>query len=414
MNRLRIIHFVLTVLLLAAPAGQAAAQERLTYIVEGTVTDASSGKAMEGVDVGAPEQGYFTVTNRDGAFTLKSDQPLSRLTFSFPGYETRTLSPGEPEGKELRIRLVPVSNLLREAIVVSGNPREIVQEAIDRIPLNYPRRGDLADCFYRETVQKRQRFISVSEAVMLLHKTTYDHGIWQDGVAVKEGRQLMSPRQADTLSVKVTGGPSQGAYLDPVKNRELLFDDLDLYRLDMLPGEIIDGRPHFVVGLEPNAYDCPYALYHGRLYIDQNTLAFTRIELSLDMADKNKATRMMLVKKPARLRFLPKELALTVSYAPDPDDGLMRLRYVRTRFQFNCDWKKRLFATSFTAVNEMVVTHRHTEGPTGFARKETFPRHASLSDRIGEFDDPDFWKDYNIIEPSESLEHAIGRLKKQK
>ena len=28
------------------------------------------------------------------------------------------------------------------------------------------------------------------------------------------------------------------------------------------------------------------------------------------------------------------------------------------------------------------------------------------------FDDPDFWKDYNIIEPTESLENAIDKLKK--
>ena len=29
------------------------------------------------------------------------------------------------------------------------------------------------------------------------------------------------------------------------------------------------------------------------------------------------------------------------------------------------------------------------------------------------FLDPDFWKDYNIIEPSESLESASGRLVRQ-
>jgi hypothetical protein len=37
-----------------------------------------------------------------------------------------------------------------------------------------------------------------------------------------------------------------------------------------------------------------------------------------------------------------------------------------------------------------------------------------LDNKAKEFMDPDFWKDYNIIEPSESLENAINRLRKQK
>ena len=386
---------------------------RLTFSVDGKVTDQDSGKPVEGAEVGAPEQGYYTVTNRDGVFTLKSDRPLTRITFSFPGYETRTLYPGTTGGKNMVVRLNPVSTLLKEAIVVSGNPREILRDALAMVPVNYPVRTELSDCFYRETVQKRNRYITVSEAVTLMQKSSYNHQVWQDRVAVRQGRQLMSPRRNDTLAVKVTGGPVQAVTLDVVKNREILFDDLDLYRLEMLPAEIIDGRPHFVIRIDPDAPECTYALYRGKIYVDQVSLAFSRIELSLDTSDKDKATRMMLVSKPHRLRFTPRELSLTVSYTADPDDGLMRLRYIRTRFSFHCDWKKRLLATSFTAVNEMVVTHRHTEGPIGFSRKEAFPRNASLADRIGEFDDPDFWKDYNIIEPSESLEHAIGRIRKR-
>jgi hypothetical protein len=34
-------------------------------------------------------------------------------------------------------------------------------------------------------------------------------------------------------------------------------------------------------------------------------------------------------------------------------------------------------------------------------------------DKVEYFDDPDFWADYNIIEPTESLENAIDKLKKR-
>ena len=79
--------------------------------------------------------------------------------------------------------------------------------------------------------------------------------------------------------------------------------------------------------------------------------------------------------------------------------------------RFNCDWRKRLLATSYTAVNELVVTDVR-EPAVPIARADAFRTVDILSDKASEFLDPDFWKDYNIIEPTESLEHAVNRLRK--
>jgi hypothetical protein len=49
---------------------------------------------------------------------------------------------------------------------------------------------------------------------------------------------------------------------------------------------------------------------------------------------------------------------------------------------------------------------------TPIAKNEVFKTSDILSDKASEFMDPDFWQDYNIIEPSESLEHAVMRLRK--
>ena len=51
---------------------------------------------------------------------------------------------------------------------------------------------------------------------------------------------------------------------------------------------------------------------------------------------------------------------------------------------------------------------------TPIERNEMFRSTDILDNKAKEFMDPDFWKDYNIIEPSESLENAINRLRKQK
>ena len=63
----------------------------------------------------------------------------------------------------------------------------------------------------------------------------------------------------------------------------------------------------------------------------------------------------------------------------------------------------------------MVVTDRLVSGhdakrPKG---RSTFGLNDRFYDKVEYFDDPDFWADYNIIEPTENLEHAIGKLKKK-
>ena len=381
---------------------------RLGYSVQGNVVDAVTGRPMESVHVSVPGRHYATVTNADGDFTIKSDQPVSEVVFSYLGY--RTLRQ-KAVGGTLRVRLTPESMPLTEASIITGDPREILGEAIRRIPDNYSKNPELLECFYRETVRKRNRYIFVSEAVARLYKTGYDGNIYRDRAALEKSRILLSQRRTDTLSVKMQGGPTQALTFDVVKNPEILFDEeeLNLYEFEMGMPTYIGDRLQFVIHFHPGSRPVEWALYHGTLYIDRELLSFTRIEMSLDMSDVAKATRMMIIKKPLSLRVTPKELSVVISYRLK--DGKSRLEYFRSTMRFNCDWKKRLFATAYAVVNELVVTDLR-EPAVPISRAEAFRSVDYLIEKAAEFQDPDFWKDYNIIEPSESLEHAIGRLRR--
>jgi hypothetical protein len=188
-------------------------------------------------------------------------------------------------------------------------------------------------------------------------------------------------------------------------------EDLDCYAMTMELPATIGDRSQYVVSIAPSC-TLPYPLYFGKLYIDQETLAFTRVELSLDMSDREKATQMMLVRKPAGVRFRPKELSLLIDYRLE--DGVARMSYVRTTFRFNCDWRRRLFATSFTACCEMVVTSREEGQPQPISGRDSFDQHDAFFDKVEYFRDPTFWDDYNIIEPTESLDRAVDRLLKRR
>jgi hypothetical protein len=132
------------------------------------------------------------------------------------------------------------------------------------------------------------------------------------------------------------------------------------YKLSMeVPVKIAD-RAQYVINMEPEGIQL-YPIMKGRVFIDQETLTFTRAELQLDMRDWRAASDYMLVHKPFGLRFRPRELTMTIVYNTD-EQGIAHMSYVRNEMRFNCDWKRRLFASPFTTVCEMVVTDRQQKG----------------------------------------------------
>ena len=380
-------------------------------VVSGTVVDAETRDPIAGASVTMGS--VAVVTNDDGFFTLKNNE-WGEVVVSHLGYGSQRIVVDSQPNKPLTIALKVAPIRLQEVLVMAGDARELVLSAIGRISVNYPRKAEFYHCFYREKVMKRQSYISVAEGVIDMYKTGYSRSIGRDRTAIRKGRRLLSPRRGDTLTVKVMGGPNYAVLLDVVKNDEFLLnpEELDLYELKMEPPTTLADRRQYVVSLTPRV-TTENALYFGRLYIDQETLAFTRTELELDMRDRQKAARVMLVKKPLGLRFRPKELSLIVDYRMG-DDGLTRLSYLRTTMRFNCDWRRRRFATSFDAFCEMAVTNiTADEDVQPIKGRDSFDQRDAFYDKVDYFRDPAFWQDYNIIEPTESLDKAIDRLLKR-
>ena len=383
-------------------------------VISGKVTDLN-GQPLAHVSVMVEGTEVQTVTNEDGQFTLKMHEQARRLRLSHIGYKTRHIALEQGTTEQLRIRMQSNTIELGEVLVSANDPLSILKAAMARIEKNYPNEPELMRCFYRETARRGSRFISVAEAVTEMYKSDYYYGPERDAVAILKGRRLMSMKARDTLGVKVQGGPVLPLMVDLAKNREYVLNEENIahYKLSMeVPVKIAD-RAQYVINMEPEGIQF-YPIMKGRVFIDQETLTFTRAELQLDMRDWRAASDYMLVHKPFGLRFRPRELTMTIVYNTD-EQGIAHMSYVRNEMRFNCDWKRRLFASPFTTVCEMVVTDRQQKGdgvkrPRG---RSSFGLRDRFYDKVEYFDDPDFWADYNIIEPTESLENAIDKLKKR-
>lgn len=310
--------------------------------------------------------------------------------------------------------LSPLSNTLKEVTVYGGQPRPLIENAMEKIPQNYSDSSSLFTAFYRETIQKGKRFIGISEAMTKIYKKSYKtRTIDSDRVKVIKGRKLLSQKSSDTLAVKILGGPTLPVILDVVKNENALFskNELDYYDFKMGKIAFVDDRPQYVIEFSPKKVILPYPLSKGTVMIDCESLAFTRADFEMDMSDKNKATSSILRKKPAGLKFKPQEASYIVTYKLQ--DGKSYLNYISSKTRFKCDWKRRLFSSGYTARAEMVMVDRQDNSNEKISRKEAVKRNYILDDTVESFNDPDFWKDYNIIEPTESLDKAVYKLKKQ-
>ena len=411
----RIGRAVLFILLFSGVTNVFAEDVEPYFTISGVVKDQSNKKKLEYVNISIPGTNLGSITNEDGVFVfkIKNSIQVKEIEFSRIGYRSTRIP---LDGKDLldqTFYLTQNEKRLKEVVVESWNdPVDLVREAIRRIETNYSDKPNLLTGFYRETVQKRTKFINISEAVVHVYKNSYAENVNNDRVQILKGRELLTTRAKDTLAVKLLGGPNLSVDLDIVKNPDILLDEESLFNFSfkMESPEFLDNRQQYVVSFKP-AVTLSYPLYYGILYIDKETLAFTRAEFSFDMKDRNKVTEVILRKKPSGLRFRPEEVLFIVSYKQR--DGKSYLDYIRNELKFKCDWQRKLFATNYTVLSEMIVTESKEELVSNIPRKESFNKNSSLSDKVMNFYDDNFWGAYNIIEPTESLESAVNKLKKE-
>ena len=388
------------------------------FTVSGVVRDKENRKKLENVAVSLVGTPIGTVTNAEGVFSLKIPHmdTIPQLELSHIGYMNARFSASAPEGSNnmhATILMIPIALQLNEVVAYGNSARRIVEEALERIPKNYPSDESMTSAFYRETVQKGHRYISISEAMLDVYKTSYRQRTSdRDKVQIDKARRLLSQKQSDTLGVKVVGGPNLPLFMDVVKNAYALFDEetLDYYSFVQEPSVFIDDRLQYVISFRPRV-KLDYALYVGRVFIDREHLAFTRAEFELDLSDRERAIAAILYKKPLGLRFRPLKVSFLITYRQH--DGVTCLNYICNEMCFKCDWKRRLFSSSYVARSEMVAVDREEHPERVIARRDAFKPYQVFYDIVKEYWSEDFWKDYNIIEPTESLEDAVKKLRKQ-
>ncbi|MCB8963823.1 MAG: carboxypeptidase-like regulatory domain-containing protein [Bacteroidales bacterium] len=401
---------IIALLISASAIGQGTTH----YTVSGVIKDSKTKTRVVFSNISVPGTNIGTVANSDGEFTLKIPTSLNIKEFeiSHLGYQNKKFSISETSTTPETYLIDPASVELKGAIVRPEDPRKIVQSAIDKISDNYSDTPNALIGFYRETIKQRRDYIMIAEAVAEIYKSPYNFTLESDKVKILKGRKSSNVKKADTLMVKMQGGPHVSLYLDVAKHSDIILShqEMENYAYELTDIVYMNGETTYVITFHPQA-KTDYPLYHGKLYISVESLAVTMAEFELDLTDVDKATQIFVRKKPKGLRFEPQSTNYMVSYKKQGDKYY--LNYMRNEIKFRADWRRRIFETTYTVMSEMVITERNAENVSKIPSKETFRPYAVLADRVNDYFDENYWGAYNTIEPDESIQTAIKKFNRR-
>ena len=192
---------------------------------KGEVVDQQSKKPLVFATLTIDETNISTVTNTEGEFLLKIPKEISdgNVLVSFLGYRTRIIPLSQLKENKNRILLeVSVTELSEVNISVPRNAVTLVKEMLRRKGENYFDDPTVMTAFYRETIKKRRKNVSLSEAVVNIYKTPYTSPK-RDLVELYKARKSTDYSKLDTLALKLQGGPFNALFVDIMKYPEFIF-----------------------------------------------------------------------------------------------------------------------------------------------------------------------------------------------
>jgi hypothetical protein len=381
--------------------------------LKGKVVDKETLNALVFASVTIKETNIATVTNIDGEFIIKvpESETSKNLEISFLGYKNKVIPISEMRNNGYKniIAMETAPFPIREIIVKPIMPNDIVYNAISSIGKNYPNIPNLMTAFYRETIRKNRAYVSIGEAVVEIFKAPYVNDLRFDGTRIYKGRKSSDVERADTVLFKLQGGPVTALELDIVKNPEAILtrESMNYYDYTLSGVVEIDNKPHFIIDfIQKSGVEIP--LFMGKLYIETTTFAITSAEFGFNLSNKEEAASLFIRKKPLGMSVTPEVATYMVKYREQ--GGKYYFAYSRAEVKFKVSWKRRLFHTTYTTMSEIAVTDRTDQEVIKFAGKDKIKYSDVFSEKVSAFADPQYWGDYNVIEPDQSIESAIRRL----
>jgi len=390
-------------------------QETTEYLQFSGAVVSQSGESLVFATLSVNNTNISTITNSDGEFNLKIPKELTdvKITVSFIGYFKKVIPISEFKKEDTLIVLKASTVELSEInLVLPKDARSLVLTTFRKKAENNLNEPALMTAFYRETIKKRKKNVSLAEAIVSVYKQPYTSNR-RDYIKLLKARKSTDYSKLDTLALKLQGGPFNALYIDLMKYPEYMFSDdvIDLYTFSYGQSTTINEKPVFVVTFKQRD-DVKTPLYYGKLFISAETFALTSAIYNLNVENKILSSKLFVKKKPSDVFVYPTQAAYRVDYREK--NGKWYYGYSNVQLTFKINRKRKFFNTIYSLTSEMAITDWKVNIDNETVKpKDRMRPSIIISDEASGFSDPEFWGAYNVIEPEKSIEAAINKIIRQ-
>lgn len=392
------------------------AQQSNEFIeLKGKIIDAETNEKIVQATITLAGTNLSTVSNLEGKFSLKipESKKQEQLIIEAIGLKKQSFTLPDNLKKLLRIEMdTNVITLDAANIVAYSDPKELVKRVFKNREKNYLNNQTLMTAFYRETIKKRSKNASLAEAVVNIYKQPYDNNL-KDKIEMIRSRKNTDYSRLDTIALKLQGGPFSTLFVDVVKYPEYIFTPATLNAYNFNFGNLteINGENVFVVQFKQRP-EVLTPLYEGNLYIAASSLALVKATYSLKLVNVKEVNEMFVKSKPASVKIKPRNISYEVNYREK--NGRWLYGYSKADLSFEVKKQRRLFKSIYTLSCEMAVTDwKLSNSLTSGNEERKIDQYIIMADQNIGFGDPDFWGEYNVIEPEKSIESAIKKIKRK-
>lgn len=387
--------------------------------IAGKVVDGANNRPLHYASVGLTGTDVSNVTNSEGVFTLKMDArtaDFALVTIGHIGYATVTMKISDFEGstvdKPLVVSIMPVSLTLDPALISARDPLELMWAVFNKIKDNYPTEPVGMTAFYREMVKKgANKYLTMNEAVLDIAKAPYN-SLRSDRIGIYKGRGSQNYDATDTLFIKYQGGAISILQIDQAKNPFAIVPLQDIgkyYDFTLEPTTFMGTRAYYVVRFNQKKY-VEEMLMRGRVFIDSESLAIGRMEMQMNVEGREDAAQVFVLKRPQDTHFTVESAEYIVNYKQSGDKWYYD--YGRVEVKFKTRKRRSLFSNHYTVMSEIAITD-HKEGPIKIEQDARLRFRDQLTVKLSAFTDPNFWENYNVIEPDADIQAIVKKIVRQ-
>jgi hypothetical protein len=381
--------------------------------ISGKIGERQSRKPVPYANIYLKAHGIGTAANAEGEFVFKipTDWIADTLMISSIGYNTaKSIIWMDKSPREIWLEQSIIQ--LKEITVNSETASSFVKRAIEKIPQNYDTSSFHMNAYYKENAWLGDFEMVNSEAVLDIYKTFKPNTRKQfnDQLRILKGRKKQIKLPADMLyySLSLSNGARGNLGSDFVKNisddyHPLNQSNFKYYQFEF--GDIVQDGSKLtqVVNMRPKKKSRK-GLFNMKLFIDQETMAFKRIEAVLtkegvdfvERADKGVVYSLASLYMGYNTNY--------DKFSADADykmhNGKWYLNSVNRHFELLVNSKKRKIKNKKWFVDgNLQITDINTNNRNPITQGNIGNNQGSITSIIGKDYDEAFWENFNIIKP---------------